>query len=105
MQSEDPLGHTGRSGSPTWSAFGRGDTASPLSKDPVGPTELPCSPAQEQRLQLEAAYPGASFVLRFTLNSMQSWDYLLGQDSTGYHKARSSPRGSAQVTTKQVSEV
>lgn len=43
-QPEHPQGHTGRSSSPAWSAFGRSDTASPPAKDPMDIIELPCLP-------------------------------------------------------------
>lgn len=41
VQFEEPLGHMGKSGSLTQSAFGRGDIASPLAKDSGGFIKLP----------------------------------------------------------------
>ena len=58
---EDPLGHIGRDSSPYWSVFGRGGTASPGTKEPVGTTELPCSLAYKQRCLLREANLDASF--------------------------------------------
>ena len=45
--SEDPLGHVGKDSSPSWSAFGRGGTASQATKELAGTIELPCLLAYE----------------------------------------------------------
>lgn len=40
-RSGDPLDHMGRSGSPSWSVFYRGNMVSPGAKDPVDTIDLP----------------------------------------------------------------
>ena len=46
MRSEDPLGHTGRDVSPSWSASGRGGIATQGTKELAGTIVLPHSLAQ-----------------------------------------------------------
>lgn len=53
--SEDPLGHTGRDSSPSWSAFERGGAASQGTKELVGIIKLFHSLAYEHRYLLRVA--------------------------------------------------
>ena len=52
-RSEGTEGHTGRSSSPAWRAFVRGDTASPQAKVQKDSGEQPCLLVSEQRHQIE----------------------------------------------------
>lgn len=82
-QPGDPLGRTGRSGSPGWNAFGRGDRAPPWAKDSTGTFEPPRPPVLEQRCQLRAANPVPAVFhylsQRLHSGASVSWDKLTVQ--------------------------
>lgn len=62
--------HLGRMVEKLWSAFGRGGTSSPGTKEVAGNNMLPCPLAQGQKHLLKTVSLGAGFLLCFTVNSV-----------------------------------
>lgn len=102
-----PQGHTGRSGCPALSTFGRGDTASPPAKDPAADIQLSHSPVQVQTHQLRAAIPSASCVVQFIIKSkpLHGRAAVFCNKPTPNTMQRPSPRRSVWVHAMGVSKV